>query len=121
MAGVATRRIGHLPHVFSALAVTDFVGITLRQLRYWEHLGLVRPSIRTSGGVSGTERKYSRDDVLAVKTVATLKSRAVAPGIIKRHRYHAPEQCLLAECPSLAFDRVLAELRASETWVRSGG
>lgn len=46
-------------------------GITYRQLDYWARTGLVVPSVRSAGG-SGTQRLYSRDDVVDLALVKVL-------------------------------------------------
>lgn len=42
--------------------------VTYRQLDYWTRIGLVTPSVRAASG-SGTQRLYSRDDIVRLATV----------------------------------------------------
>ncbi|MBI4261868.1 MAG: MerR family DNA-binding transcriptional regulator, partial [Actinobacteria bacterium] len=35
---------------FTAHQATRFTGCTPRQLRYWDHIGLVKPSVQSTGG-----------------------------------------------------------------------
>jgi len=47
------------------------VGISYRQLDYWDRTALVQPSVRGASG-SGTQRLYSFRDVLVLKLVKSL-------------------------------------------------
>jgi DNA-binding transcriptional MerR regulator len=49
--------------------VADQVGLSLRTVRYYEEVGLVRPSGRTEGGF----RLYTDDDVARLQLVKQLK------------------------------------------------
>ncbi|MFT5563399.1 MAG: DNA-binding transcriptional MerR regulator [Myxococcota bacterium] len=57
--------------------VTKIVGITYRQLDYWDRTELVQPSVRGASG-SGTQRLYSFDDVVALKVVKRLIDTGVS-------------------------------------------
>lgn len=48
-------------------------GATLRQLHYWEEIGLVRPSIRHKLGPSKIVRMYRYEDLLELLVVAALR------------------------------------------------
>lgn len=50
-------------------AVADDVGLSLRTIRYYEEVGLVRPSGRTPGGF----RLYNSDDVARLKLIKRMK------------------------------------------------
>ena len=47
-------------------------GCTPRQLRYWDHVGLVRPSVQGTGGRPGVPRMYSFRDLVALRVVKSL-------------------------------------------------
>ncbi len=49
----------------------SIVGITYRQLDYWARTGLLVPSITTAKG-SGTQRRYSYNDLLELKVIKQL-------------------------------------------------
>lgn len=51
--------------------VCRFVGISYRQLDYWDTTGLVTPSLQKAHG-SGTQRLYSEDDLLHLAVVKRL-------------------------------------------------
>jgi DNA-binding transcriptional MerR regulator len=56
----ATLRIGQ---------VADELGVSCRTVRYYEQLGLVKPSAHTKGG----ERRYSTDDVERLRRIRQLQ------------------------------------------------
>ena len=58
-------------------AVCRAVGITYRQLDYWDRTGLIEPSIRSAKG-SGTQRLYSFRDILVIKVVKRLLDTGVS-------------------------------------------
>jgi DNA-binding transcriptional MerR regulator len=51
--------------------VCSVVGITYRQLDYWARTDLLRPSITEARG-SGTQRRYSYNDLLQLKVIKRL-------------------------------------------------
>jgi DNA-binding transcriptional MerR regulator len=61
---------------FRAPEVAKIVGISYRQLDYWARTGLVHPSVRDAGG-SGTQREYSFQDIILLKTIKNLLDTGV--------------------------------------------
>lgn len=57
---------------FTAHQASRFTGCTPRQLRYWDEIGLVRPTIRGTGGRPGVARLYSFRDLVALRVVKSL-------------------------------------------------
>ena len=57
---------------FTAHQSSRFTGCTPRQLRYWDQVGLVRPSIQQTGGRPGVARMYSFRDLVALRVVKSL-------------------------------------------------
>jgi DNA-binding transcriptional MerR regulator len=57
---------------FTAHQTTRLTGCTARQLRYWDHVGLVKPTVQATGGRSGVPRLYSFRDLVALKVVKSL-------------------------------------------------
>ena len=47
------------------------LGITTRTIRYYEEIGLMPPSPRTSGGV----RVYTKEEILRLKFILKLKAQ----------------------------------------------
>lgn len=73
---------GHLPDLdtetgYRGPAVCRALGITYRQLDYWDRIGLVSPSIRSAKG-SGSQRLYAFRDVLVLKVVKRLLDTGVS-------------------------------------------
>ena len=60
---------------FRGPQVCEIVGITYRQLDYWARTDLVRPSLADATG-SGTQRRYSYRDLVRLKVVKSLSTRA---------------------------------------------
>jgi DNA-binding transcriptional MerR regulator len=57
---------------FTAHQASKFTGCTPRQLRYWDKIGLVTPSVQGTGGRPGVPRLYSFRDLVALKVVRSL-------------------------------------------------
>jgi DNA-binding transcriptional MerR regulator len=57
---------------FTAEQATRFTGCTAHQLRYWDRIDLVRPSVQATGGRPGVRRLYSWRDLIALKCVRSL-------------------------------------------------
>jgi DNA-binding transcriptional MerR regulator len=57
---------------FTAHQACKFTGCTPRQLRYWDQIGLVRPSVQGTGGRPGVPRLYSFRDLIALRIVRSL-------------------------------------------------
>ncbi len=57
---------------FTALQASRFTGSTGNQLRYWDKIGLVKPSVQATGGRPGVRRLYSFRDLVALKVVKSL-------------------------------------------------
>lgn len=57
---------------FSSLQAGRLTGCTGNQLRYWDKIGLVKPSLRSTGGRPGVRRCYSFRDLVALKVVKSL-------------------------------------------------
>lgn len=53
------------------------VGITYRQLDYWDHTKLVQPSVRPARG-SGSQRLYSFRDIVTLKIVKRLLDTGIS-------------------------------------------
>lgn len=57
---------------FTAHQAAKFTDCTPRQLRYWDRIGLVQPSVQSTGGRSGVPRLYSFRDLVALRVVTSL-------------------------------------------------
>ncbi|RLE12209.1 MAG: transcriptional regulator, partial [Actinobacteria bacterium] len=52
--------------------VCKVVGITYRQLDYWDRSGLLGPSMQVASG-SGTQRLYTFQDIVTLRVIKRLK------------------------------------------------
>src|SRR5688500_6315962 len=68
---------------FDSRSVRRIVGVTARQIQYWDETGLVRPSARAAAG-RGTRRLYTCGDLVRLSVVRALIERGLAPRKIKR-------------------------------------
>lgn len=57
---------------FTAEQASRFTGCTAHQLRYWDRVGLIRPSVQATGGRPGVRRYYSFRDLVELKVVRSL-------------------------------------------------
>lgn len=62
---------------FSGPEVCKIVGISYRQLDYWARTDLLRPSLADAAG-SGTQRRYSYRDLVALKVIKSLLDGGVS-------------------------------------------
>jgi DNA-binding transcriptional MerR regulator len=81
----------------------DLARITMRQLRYWDQIGLVSPSIKKRISARNTVRLYDSRDLLALLAAAQLRHR---PGISLQHIRR-----IVAHLREQGFDSPLTELR----------
>jgi DNA-binding transcriptional MerR regulator len=57
---------------FSAEQASRFTGCTSHQLRYWDRISLVKPSVQSTGGRPGVRRLYSFRDLVALRVIKSL-------------------------------------------------
>lgn len=79
---------------FTADQASRLTGCTPHQLRYWDRVGLVKPSIQSSGGRPGVRRLYSFRDLVALRVVKGLLDNGMSLQRVRRAweylRRHAP-------------------------------
>jgi DNA-binding transcriptional MerR regulator len=68
---------------FGSRSAGRIVGITPRQIQYWDETGLVKPSARPAAG-RGTRRSYSFLDLVRLSVVRALIERGLKPQTIRR-------------------------------------
>src|SRR5690349_15721927 len=68
---------------FRGPQVCKLIGITYRQLDYWARTDLLRPSLADAKG-SGTQRRYSYQDLLELKVIKRLLDAGLALPSIRR-------------------------------------
>jgi len=69
---------------FTAHQATKFTGCSPRQLRYWDQIGLVQPSVQSTGGRPGVPRMYSFRDLVALKVVKSLLDNGMSLQRVRR-------------------------------------
>jgi len=57
---------------FTSHQASRLTGCTRRQLRYWDQVGLIKPSVQGTGGRPGVPRLYSFRDLIALKVIRSL-------------------------------------------------
>ncbi len=62
---------------FNTKTVSRIIGVTARQLGYWDKTGLVKPSIAQAEG-QGTRRLYSFLDIVQIRTAKALRDQGVS-------------------------------------------
>ena len=69
---------------FSAKQATALPGCTAHQLRYWDQVHLVKPSIQSTGGRPGVKRLYSFRDLVALRVVRSLLDNGMSIQRVRR-------------------------------------
>jgi DNA-binding transcriptional MerR regulator len=69
---------------FTSHQASRLTGCTSRQLRYWDQVGLVTPSVQGTGGRPGVPRMYSFRDLVALKVVRSLLDGGMSLQRIRR-------------------------------------
>jgi DNA-binding transcriptional MerR regulator len=69
---------------FSAQQASQLTGCTQHQLRYWDRVDLVRPSIQGTGGRPGVRRLYSFRDLVALRVVRSLLDNGMSVQRVRR-------------------------------------
>lgn len=99
-------------HGFRGPQVCKLVGISYRQLDYWARTDLIRPSLADAQG-SGTQRRYSYRDLVALKVIKSLLDAGVslqtARKAIEYLRSHLGEEISSASLVLNGANSVLAQ------------
>jgi DNA-binding transcriptional MerR regulator len=69
---------------FTAEQACRLANCTHHQLRYWDRVGLVKPSIQASGGRPGVRRLYSFRDLVALRVVRSLLDNGMSLQRVRR-------------------------------------
>jgi DNA-binding transcriptional MerR regulator len=56
---------------YDSKTASRIVGVSLRQIQYWDEQGFLRPSVKHAGG-RGTKRLYSFHDLVCLKVIKDL-------------------------------------------------
>ncbi len=69
---------------FTAQQACRLTGCTSHQLRYWDRVKLVQPSIQSTGGRPGKRRLYSFRDLVALRVVRSLLDNGMSVQRVRR-------------------------------------
>jgi DNA-binding transcriptional MerR regulator len=82
---------------FTAEQASRFTSCTSHQLRYWDKVGLVRPSIQSTGGRPGIRRLYSFRDLVELKCVRALLNGGMSLQRVRRAFEYLRRKAALSE------------------------
>lgn len=71
---------------FNSRTASRIVGVSLRQIQYWDEQGFLRPSVRAAG--RGSKRLYSFSDLINLKVVKDLSNHGLSLQRIRRCLNH---------------------------------
>ncbi len=69
---------------FTAQQACQLTGCTSHQLRYWDRVDLLRPSMQSTGGRPGKRRLYSFRDLVALRVVKSLLDNGMSVQRVRR-------------------------------------
>jgi DNA-binding transcriptional MerR regulator len=69
--------------VYNSKLASRIVGVSLRQIQYWDERGFIRPSVKLAEG-RGTKRLYSFHDLVCLRVVKDLTDRGFSLQKIRR-------------------------------------
>lgn len=73
-----------MEQAFTAEQTCRLSNCTHHQLRYWDRIGLVSPSIQGTGGRPGVRRLYSFRDLIALRVVRSLLDNGMSLQRVRR-------------------------------------
>ena len=72
-----------MKEAYDSKMASRIVGVSLRQIQYWDERGFVRPSVKPAQG-RGTRRLYSFHDLVCLKVVKDLAYHGISLQKIRR-------------------------------------
>jgi len=69
---------------FTAQQACRLTGCTAHQLRYWDRVNLVRPTVQRTGGRPGRRRLYGFRDLVALRVVKSLLDNGMSVQRVRR-------------------------------------
>ncbi|MEE8330745.1 MAG: MerR family transcriptional regulator [Acidimicrobiia bacterium] len=69
---------------FTAQQASRLTSCTAHQLRYWDRVALVKPSIQSTGGRPGRRRLYSFRDLVSLRVVRSLLDNGMSVQRVRR-------------------------------------
>ena len=97
--GVGKAQIAMMYEGFNARKTCRVTGCTPSQLRYWDTVGLLKPSIQGTDGRAGRRRVYSFEDLVVLRGVRGLKDGGLSIQRIRRAWKYLRTQGVFADGP----------------------
>ena len=72
-----------MKEAYDSKMASRIVGVSLRQIQYWDERGFVRPSVKAAQG-RGTKRLYSFHDLVCLKVVKDLTYHGFSLQMVRR-------------------------------------
>ncbi|GBD84663.1 hypothetical protein BMS3Abin02_01057 [bacterium BMS3Abin02] len=69
---------------FTAQQASKLTGCTAHQLRYWDRVSLLEPSLQSTGGRPGVRRLYSFRDLVALRVIKSLLDNGMSVQRVRR-------------------------------------
>ncbi len=69
---------------FTAQQASRLTSCTAHQLRYWDRVGLVKPTVQGTGGRPGRRRLYAFRDLVALRVVKSLLDNGMSVQRVRR-------------------------------------
>lgn len=82
---------------FTSFSAGRLTGCTGNQLRYWDKIGLIKPSVQATRGRPGVRRLYSFRDLVAMKVVKSLLDGGMSLQRVRRALEYLRENAGLDE------------------------
>lgn len=73
-----------MEQAFTAEQACRLTNCTHHQLRYWDRVGLLKPSVQESGGRPGVRRLYSFRDLVALRVIRSLLDNGMSLQRVRR-------------------------------------
>jgi len=87
-----------MKEAYDSKMASRIVGVSLRQIQYWDERGFVRPSVKPAQG-RGTKRLYSFHDLVCLKVVKDLAYHGISLQKIRRCLQPLRQYATRAELP----------------------
>ena len=115
------RKIDITQDAFNTRQTSQIIGASARQISHWDKQGIVKPSIGSASG-RGSRRLYSYTDLLALKTVKSLRDGNVSLQKVRKCvtylRRHLPDITQpLSMCKLVAFGDTVLLIRDEQALV----
>src|ERR671914_204764 len=82
---------------FTAEQASRFTGCTSHQLRYWDRIDLVKPSVQATGGRPGVRRLYDFRDLVVLRVIRSLLEGGMSLQRVRRAIHYLRRKAGLEE------------------------